>query len=64
MATIRKRTTGQLDKFGNPIVSYQVRWREPVRDEFGAPTGRLGRLAKPSIRSAKPRHTYVRSRTP
>lgn len=38
-ATIRKRTTGKLDKFGNPIVSYQVRWREPVRDEFGAPTG-------------------------
>ena len=37
MATIRKRTTGQLDKFGNPVVSYQVRWREPVRDEFGAP---------------------------
>lgn len=36
MATIRKRPTGQLDKFGNPVVSYQVRWREPVRDEFGA----------------------------
>lgn len=38
-ATIRKRTTGKLDKHGNPVVSYQVRWREPVRDEFGAPTG-------------------------
>ena len=36
-ATIRKRTTGKLDKHGNPVVSYQVRWREPVRDEFGAP---------------------------
>ncbi|OBI11151.1 integrase [Mycobacterium sp. E2327] len=36
-ATIRKRVTGQLDKFGNPVVSYQVRWREPLRDEFGAP---------------------------
>jgi integrase len=41
MATIRKRTTGKLDKYGNPIISYQVRWREPVRDEFGAPTGRF-----------------------
>lgn len=40
-ATIRKRTTGKLDKFGNPVVSYQVRWREPVRDEFGAPTGKF-----------------------
>lgn len=38
-ATIRKRTTGKLDKRGNPVISYQVRWREPVRDEFGAPTG-------------------------
>ncbi|MGV0721545.1 site-specific integrase [Mycolicibacterium elephantis] len=36
-ATIRKRTTSKRDKFGNPVVSYQVRWREPVRDEFGAP---------------------------
>lgn len=36
-ATIRKRTTGKLDKRGNPVVSYQVRWREPVRDSFGAP---------------------------
>ena len=40
-ATIRKRVTGKLDKFGNPVVSYQVRWREPVRDEFGAPTGKF-----------------------
>lgn len=40
-ATIRKRETGKLDKFGNPVVSYQVRWREPVRDEFGAPTGKF-----------------------
>jgi integrase len=38
-ATIPKRTTGQIDKHGYPVVSYQVRWREPVRDEFGAPTG-------------------------
>lgn len=36
-ATIRKRTTGKLDKRGNPVVSYQVRWREPVRNAFGAP---------------------------
>jgi len=40
-ATIRKRITGKLDKYGNPVVSYQVRWREPVRDEFGAPTGKF-----------------------
>ncbi|WP_066899009.1 tyrosine-type recombinase/integrase [Mycolicibacterium houstonense] len=37
-ATIRKRTTGKLDKRGNPLVSYQVRWREPVRDSFGVPS--------------------------
>lgn len=40
-ATIRRRETGKLDKRGNPVVSYQVRWREPVRDEFGAPTGKF-----------------------
>lgn len=40
-ATIRKRVTGKLDKRGNPVVSYQVRWREPVRNEFGAPTGQF-----------------------
>lgn len=40
-ASIRKRETGKKDKFGNPVVSYQVRWREPVRDEFGAPTGKF-----------------------
>lgn len=41
MAYIRKRETGKLDNFGNPTTSYQVIWREPVRDEFGAPTGKL-----------------------
>jgi integrase len=41
MAYIRKRETGQQDKFGNLLVSYQVVWREPVRDEFGAPTGKF-----------------------
>lgn len=40
-ATIRRRETGKLDKRGNAVVSYQVRWREPVRDEFGAPTGKF-----------------------
>lgn len=39
-ATIRKRETGKLDKRGNPVVSFQVRWREPVRDQFGVPTGK------------------------
>lgn len=38
MAHIRKRPSGKADKFGNPIVRYQVVWLEPVRDEFGAPT--------------------------
>lgn len=41
MAYIRKRETGKLDKSGNPTVSYQVVWREPVRDDFGAPTGKF-----------------------
>lgn len=40
-ATIRKRLTGRTDKRGNPVYSYQVRWREPVRDEFGVPTGQF-----------------------
>lgn len=39
-ATIRTRSTGKQDKHGNPIVTYQVRWREPVRDDFGVPTGK------------------------
>ncbi|EIT93614.1 tyrosine-type recombinase/integrase [Mycobacteroides abscessus] len=38
-ATIRKRLSKKLDRNGNPIIRYQVRWLEPVRDEFGAPTG-------------------------
>ncbi|OBF82309.1 integrase [Mycobacterium sp. 852002-51163_SCH5372311] len=41
MAHIRKRPSGKVDKFGNPIVRYQVVWLEPVRDEFGAPTGQF-----------------------
>jgi integrase len=54
-ATIRERETGKLDKFGNPIVSYQVRWREPVRDEFGAPTGEFKQTSEtfPTERKAK-----------
>jgi integrase len=39
MAYIRKRTAGKVDRSGNPVVTYQVVWREPVRDAFGAPTG-------------------------
>ncbi|MCV7100738.1 tyrosine-type recombinase/integrase [Mycobacterium palustre] len=54
-ATIRKRTTKQLDKFGNPVVSYQVRWLEPIRDEFGAPTGKFKQTSEtfPTERKAK-----------
>lgn len=54
-ATIRKRTTKQLDKFGNPVVSYQVRWLEAVRDEFGAPTGKFKQTSEtfPTERKAK-----------
>jgi integrase len=55
MAFIRKRTTGKLDKFGNPVVTHQVVWREPVRDEFGAPTGKLKQTSEtfPTERKAK-----------
>ncbi|WP_019972003.1 tyrosine-type recombinase/integrase [Mycobacterium sp. 141] len=55
MAYIRERSTGKLDKFGNPVVSYQVVWREPVRDEFGAPTGKLKQTSEtfPTERKAK-----------
>ncbi|SLI67250.1 phage integrase family protein [Mycobacteroides abscessus subsp. bolletii] len=38
-ATIRKRPSKKLDRNGNPVIRYQVRWLEPVRNEFGAPTG-------------------------
>lgn len=55
MATIRKRTTKRLDKYGNPVVSYQVRWLEPVRDQFGAPTGKFKATSEtfPTERKAK-----------
>ena len=55
MAYIRKRATGKLDKFGNPTTSYQVVWREPVRDEFGAPTGKFKQTSEtfPTERKAK-----------
>ncbi|UNB54033.1 site-specific integrase [Mycolicibacterium sp. YH-1] len=54
-ATIRKRTTGKVDAKGNPVVSYQVRWREPVRDQFGAPTGQFRQTSEtfPTERKAK-----------
>ncbi|WP_235660256.1 tyrosine-type recombinase/integrase [Mycobacteroides abscessus] len=39
-ATIRKRPSKKLDRNGNPIIRYQVRWLEPVRDDFGVPTRR------------------------
>lgn len=57
MAYIRKRTTGKVDRFGNAVVTYQVVWREPVRDEFGAPTGRLKQTSEtfPTERKAKTR---------
>ncbi|MDR3658501.1 MAG: site-specific integrase [Mycobacterium sp.] len=56
-ATVRKRTTGKVDAKGNPVVSYQVRWREPVRDEFGAPTGQTRQTSEtfPTERKAKAR---------
>jgi hypothetical protein len=55
MAYIRARTTGKLDKFDNPILSYQVVWREPVRDDFGAPTGQFKQASEtfPTERKAK-----------
>jgi integrase len=55
MAFIRTRTTGQVDKFNNPILSYQVVWREPVRDEFGAPTAKFKQTSEtfPTERKAK-----------
>lgn len=62
-ATIRKRTTKQLDKFGNPVVSYQVRWLEPIRDEFGAPTGKFKQTSETFPPSAKPKRIFGRWRT-
>ncbi|MEH3141309.1 MAG: hypothetical protein PGN37_14260 [Mycobacterium kyogaense] len=55
MAYIRKSEIGKRDKFGNPVLSYQVVWREPVRDEFGAPTGKLKQTSEtfPTERKAK-----------
>lgn len=41
MAHIRKRTSKAVDGQGNPVVRFQVVWYEPVRDDFGAPTGKL-----------------------
>jgi integrase len=41
MAHIRKRTGKAVDSQGNSVVRYQVVWYEPVRDQFGAPTGKL-----------------------
>lgn len=38
-AQIRERPTRKLDADGNQIVSFQVRWREPLCDESGAPNG-------------------------
>lgn len=55
MAFIRRRETKQLDRYGNPIIKYQVRWLEPVRDEFGAPTGEFKETSEtfPTERKAK-----------
>lgn len=40
MAYIRAHETKQKRK-GKPIKTYAVVWREPVRDDFGLPTGQL-----------------------
>jgi integrase len=55
MAYIRTRTTGKVDKFDNPILSYQVVWAEPMRDEFGAPTGKFKQTSEtfPTERKAR-----------
>ena len=61
MAYIRERETGKVDKFDNPILSYQVVWREPVRDEFGAPTGKSKQTSEtfPTERKAKAHLRHV-----
>jgi hypothetical protein len=40
MAYVRTHETKQKRK-GKPIKTYAVIWREPVRDDFGLPTGQL-----------------------
>lgn len=39
MAHIRVRETKRRNK-GKPVLAYVVEWREPVRDDFGLPTGK------------------------
>lgn len=53
MAAIRKRTT----KAG--AVSFQVRWLEPVRDEFRAPTGKM-RQTSETFASERKAKAYLR----
>ena len=40
MAYVRAHETKQK-RNGKPIRTYAVVWREPVRDNFGLPTGQL-----------------------
>jgi integrase len=40
MAYVRARET-KLRRNGKPVKTYAVVWREPMRDEFGLPTGHL-----------------------
>src|SRR4051794_17411974 len=40
MAYVRAHETKQKRK-GKPVKTYAVVWRDPVRDEFGLPTGRM-----------------------
>ncbi len=46
------RQAGQVRQ---PTTSYQMVWREPARDEFGAPTGKLKQISEtfPTERKAK-----------
>ena len=55
MAYVRKRTTS------SGAVSYQVVWREPVRDEYGAPTGKFKQTSEtfPTERKAKAHQRMV-----
>lgn len=61
MAFIRTRSTGKVDKRGEPILSYQVVWREPVRDDFGVPTGQHKQTSEtfPTEKTAKARQRSV-----
>ncbi len=62
-ATIRKRPSKKLDRNGNPIIRYQVRWLNLSAMNSEHRQASSDRPAKLSTPNVKPKHAHAESMT-